>query len=263
MSAQHMRGINRTATLFTHPNESKKMLEAVELFPPTPGTDGAALLSARSAVIRISDPIGSIPLPLSPRGAVETVKGAVSGQQPLIFTDKLGERLAFERTGTRLYEAFLGKLTTNGDQQGAISVGDVERIIGDEHQHFLMLRQAIERLGGDPTAVTPCADVVGVQSLGLVQVMTDPRTTVDQCLSVLLTAELVDNDCWELLATLADGMGHGDMATEFRAALSDEQQHLMMVRGWVQAAAMREAGIDPGSQSGHSQSGQRRMHPTS
>jgi len=69
-----------------------------------------------------------------------------------------------------------------------------------------------------------------------VQVLTDPRTTLDQCLNAILVAELADNDGWMLLASLADAMGHEEMAETFREALADEAMHLANVRQWVAAS---------------------------
>lgn len=43
-----------------------------------------------------------------------------------------------------------------------------------------MLSEAIVDMGGDPTAQTPCADVSAVAAMGLIQVLTDPRTTLAQ-----------------------------------------------------------------------------------
>ena len=61
------------------------------------------------------------------------------------------------------------------------------------HNYFQLVCEAIEQLGGDPTAMTPCADLVGVQSMGLWQSVSDPRTTLAQCLNTMLVAELADH----------------------------------------------------------------------
>src|SRR5581483_125110 len=119
-----------------------------------------------------------------------------------------------ERSGTRLYEAFLGKAMAADGQRGGVEPERVRHFLEEEREHFELVSQCIEQIGGDPTAVTPSADIVAVQSMGLVQVMTDPRTTVSQCLCALLTAELVDKDGWELLCSLARGLGHEEMARE-------------------------------------------------
>ena len=44
--------------------------------------------------------------------------------------------------------------------------------------------------------------------MGIMQVLTDPRSSLAQCLQVMLTAELTDNDGWELLIKLADNLGY-------------------------------------------------------
>ncbi len=235
--------MNRTGMNLKH-SEAQEMIDGAMKYPPSSSGDGALLLQERAVYIKQGEPVGSIPLPLSPRGAVETVKGAVAGKQPLIFADKLGERLAFERSGTRLYQGFLGKVMSLDERHHEISAREVEEMLEEEHRHFLLIRQAIEQTGGDPTAVTPAADVVAVESMGLFQVVADPRTTVAQCLSALLTAELVDNACWELLIELANGLGHNDLAREFQTALATEERHLSIVRGWVETLAMNGAGIE-------------------
>jgi hypothetical protein len=51
----------------------------------------------------------------------------------------------------------------------------------------------------------------------------------------LLIAELADNEGWDLLANLAEAMGHDDMAQSFRDALEVEETHLDDVRRWVAA----------------------------
>src|SRR5690606_32315938 len=138
-----------------------------------------------------------------------------------LLLDKIGERIAFERGGTRLYDALLVKaqaalaagaelptaaeaLAANGEDvaslQGApteSALQTLERIRNEELEHFHLLCEAMKQLGGDPTAMTPCADAVATASAGLMQVVTDPRTTLAQSLNAMLTAELTDNAGWE------------------------------------------------------------------
>ena len=111
-----------------------------------------------------------------------------------------------------------------------------------EAEHFLLVSQAISRLGGDPTAQTPCADAVGMMSAGLVQTVSDPRTSLTQSLGAILTAELTDVAGWELLARLAQAMGQDEMARSFRAALQQEERHLRVIRDWHSALVMGESG---------------------
>jgi len=105
-----------------------------------------------------------------------------------------------------------------------------------------MLCEAMVKLGGDPTAQTPCADSVATASMGLIQVLTDPRTTLAQCLNAILTAELTDNAGWELLVPLVEEAGEEELAGRFLAALADEQEHLAIVKGWLMSLLADSAG---------------------
>jgi len=165
-----------------------------------------------------------------------------------VFTDKLGERLAFERSGTRLYENLINKAQAMSSRNGTGLVDQLMHFRDEEAAHFEMLGQAMLQLGGDPTAVTPAADISGVASSGLFQVVTDPRTTVDQCLHAILIAELEDNDGWQMLIELATGAGQDDMARQFRSALESENEHLQKVRGWLKEFAQAELTSSNGKQ---------------
>jgi len=94
----------------------------------------------------------------------------------------------------------------------------------------------MEELGADPTAQTPSADVSGVASTGLVQVITDPRTTMPQSLTALLTAELTDNDGWQMLVDMVRLFDQDEMVKRFQLAQQQEAIHLGHVRHWLTAA---------------------------
>ena len=125
---------------------------------------------------------------------------------------------------------------------GETALDTLRRIRLEELRHFQMLCEAMAELGGDPTAQTPCADVTAAASIGLMQVLTDPRTTLAQCLNTLLTAELTDNAGWELVSELAGKSGQTQMVERFAEALAEEQQHLAIVRGWLRKLLSNEAG---------------------
>jgi hypothetical protein len=217
----------------------EQMIQAGQEFPPSSQGDDSSINRVRALYIASAEPIGSYPLPLL-SGADGRAGTARPSDDMLLFMDKLGERLAFERTGTRLYQAFLGKVTA-AQGRGAIEPDEVQHFLDEELEHFVILQQAIQRLGGDPTAVTPSANVASVASTGIIQLMTDPRTTVRQSLSALLTAELVDNDCWDVLIKLTEQQGEDDMAREFKQAKREEQEHLDTVRSWITADLMPQA----------------------
>jgi hypothetical protein len=114
-----------------------------------------------------------------------------------------------------------------------MTVADLRRFRDEELAHVHLVKEAIEKVGGDPTAVTPCADLAGVQAMGLFQAVTDPRTTLTQCLEAILTAELADNDGWKVLIAIAEAMGQEDLARRFTEALASEDVHLQSIRSWL------------------------------
>jgi rubrerythrin len=213
------------------------MLEAAQEFPPSSKGDASALALARLDYAEEAGPIGTMPPPTSLVQGAKTAAKLLRGRQPMLFLDKLGERLAFERTGTRLYEGLLAKM--DGGFRGGPSRRDLERIMREEHAHFALLRDAMERLGGDPTAVTPSADVQATASQGIAAVIVDPRTTLVEGLEAILIAELADNDCWDALIALADGAGEAELVNRFSAARDHEREHLANVRAWLAAAQSR------------------------
>jgi bacterioferritin (cytochrome b1) len=158
-----------------------------------------------------------------------------------VLLDKLSERLAFERMGTRLYDALINKCEVLGESSPGPTLAALRRIRDEEAQHFLLLNRAVAALGGDPTVQSPCADVAAVASLGLLQVLTDPRTSVPQCLQAILTAELTDNDGWRMLIDLASTLGHAELAADFEKALENEEEHLVSVRDWLSEEVLKQA----------------------
>lgn len=160
-----------------------------------------------------------------------------------VFLDKLSERLAFERTGTRLYEALYNKCETLGEVTPGPTLEEIAHIGSEELDHFLMINNVITEIGGDPTVQSPCADVAGVASFGLMQILTDPRSSMAQCLQAMLIAELTDNDSWQLLIKLAENLGYDDLKTQFETALSHEEEHLQNVRQWLSECVMDSAEV--------------------
>ena len=199
---------------------------------------GRPALSAaelRASYMADGEAVGSVPPPTSVKGMVGATAQAFAGHRMHVLLDKLGERAAFERAGVRLYDAMLQKVEAVDRLPGDMALDALQSIRDDEAAHFTLIASAIERLGGDSTTQTPCADIAGVQGMGLLQTMTDPRTTVAQALDTLLAAELIDNASWELLIQLAEGFGQDAMVDEFCAALEREHVHAARLRGWLVA----------------------------
>ena len=229
---------NRTG-IMTNPELSIEMIEGAKQATPSSQGDGTELASVRSEYIEEGVPIGSSPVMVEVSEDGESV-GQFDGLAVLL--DKLGERLAFERQGTRLYEAFLQKCESLAlEDASGPSIEELRHICEEELEHFHLLQNAIIALGGDATVQTPSADVAGVLSHGVMQVVSDPRTTIPQTLQAMLTAELVDNDGWQMLQDLAAELGQDDLEEQCGKAYEEEQEHLEKVREWLTSMTMDEA----------------------
>jgi rubrerythrin len=214
---------NRTG-LDAAPEAAAKMLENIDRTQPSSKGDEQGIAKLRGEYNAQADPVGTIP-------------GANGGgRAEMVFMDKLGERLAFERSGTRLYDALIAKCRANGSGSG-VPLKEAQRHRDEEAEHFALVGAAIQALGGDPTAQTPSATVAGVEGSGLMQVLTDPKTTVVQALHAMLVAEMTDNAAWEELVELARGAGEPELVERFTKALETEREHLEEVRSWYKKLA--------------------------
>jgi rubrerythrin len=211
------------------------MLAGMEEFPPSSQGSAQDVAQVRIAYAKLAEPLGSVPLPADLKGKRTSAANAAKGAPPLLLTDKLGERLAFERTGTRLYEALVSKHEAFGSFPGGPSRDDLEHIRQEESQHFRLLQSTIEQLGGDPTAVTPAANLHATAAHGINMVIVDPRTTLLQSLEAILIAELADHACWEVLVELAQEAGEDALVEPFAQAHATEQEHLQKVQAWLAA----------------------------
>jgi rubrerythrin len=238
MSQSATLGTNRTG-IAAAPQRSQEMRMGMDEFPPTSQGSAADIAQVRIAYAQVAEPLGSVPPPAGVKGTVQTAVKAVMGEKPMLFMDKLGERLAFERTGTRLYEALVSKCDAFGSFPGGPSRADLEHVRQEEYRHFTMLQSAIEQLGGDPTAITPSANLHATAAHGINQVIVDPHTTLLQCLEAILVTELADNACWEALVELAQGAGEDALVKQFEQARTTEQEHLEKVQTWLAAGQGR------------------------
>jgi bacterioferritin (cytochrome b1) len=188
----------------------------------------------RAEYISEGFPIGSLPaLSVADEANADNETASMA-----LFLDKLSERLAFERMGTRLYDSLINKCGTLDANSLDPSLADLQEIRDEEHQHFLMLNETITKLGGDATVQSPSADVAGVASYGIMQIVMDPRTSVSQCLQAILTAELTDNAGWAMLSDLARELGYTDLTEQFEEALNAEKRHLKNVQTWLKDKVM-------------------------
>lgn len=206
--------------------------------PPAPGPTGDDL---RTACIEEAEPVGS-PTDILTEPAKRTL------------LDSLGGRLAYERGGARLYDAIIRKAEAIGHLHGLKDcLPDLHHIREEEVEHADLLTRVIEELDGDPTLETPCADVEGVMSSGLLNIVHDPRTTLLECLRCAVVAELADVENWTALSTKVDHFLSDELAGEVAEALAHEQEHLTLIRKWI--AVAEESPVkktDPRAKSTHS-----------
>jgi len=97
-----------------------------------------------------------------PAGVKEMAKTAVRtmiGEQPLLLLDKLGERLAFERAGTRLYEALLSKHDARRTFTGGPSRDEIAHIRDEELQHMQLVNDAIAVMKSYGAVIVDPADI--------------------------------------------------------------------------------------------------------
>jgi len=100
-------GINRTGVSISPIDSHRTIKGAQELRPISEG-NASGIAENRIRYIREAESMGSIPIPLTLKGITESIQEQIMTGNHSIM-DKLGERSAFERIGTRLYEALLVK----------------------------------------------------------------------------------------------------------------------------------------------------------
>ncbi len=238
MKEQSPIGMNRTGVQMSPFDTSAMQSGLPQSGVALISSDGEAMADMRRSYVEEAEPLGSVPVPGTIKGAMTTGFSMLTGNQPQLLLDKLGERLAFERTGTRLYDALIAKFEASEHSGTSMTVDDLRKIRDEEARHFAIVASAIESVGGDPTSQTPCADLVGVESSGLMQAVTDPRMAISQSLHAILMAEMADQSGWEMLIRLAEDQGQSSMTPDFQVALDEERVHLKLVQTWFEEATL-------------------------
>lgn len=232
-------GVNYTG-IHMSPLDSVDLIYITE--KTTPDVKGGLedLTKAREEFIEESECIGSVPIPGTLRGAVNKALDALTNNNMVMYLDKLGERIAFERTGARLYDALIAKMDTVYGSNKAI-MDTLRQFHNEEIEHFKIAVTALEELGGDATALTPCADVSSVASEGVLKVITDPSTNIMQSLQAMLIAEMTDTASWELLIKLAHQVNQVDFIDQFERAFEEEKIHTQTIKQWLENKVLKKA----------------------
>ena len=213
----------------------------------SPDDAGEALARLRAEASLEADTVGTVPPPASLKGAAKNALEMGLGRDPKAFLDKLGERLACERTGTRLFDALIAKHASGDSPVGPSDAVTLQTFRDQERRHFDLIWESLVNMGADPTCETPAADMAGVKSMGLIAAISDSRSTFSQALDAMLVAELTDNEGWRQLIDLAEGMGQNGMMERFQAAKAQEDIHLETIRRWATDLVREEAGLEEAS----------------
>lgn len=225
------KSINRTGMKLSAHEEEMREVSRITV----PDRPNGTVAELKRSYFQDVHGIGSMPPPAGVKGVVKSGIDAIKGHDAFVLIDKMGERMAFERTGVRLYDALIEKLEHGQSWDGGPTLEQLRSIREEELEHFLLLKEELERMGGDPTVMTPTADLVAVESEGLQKVLADARTDVAQGMHAILVAELADGEGWALLTRLASRLEHDQLAERFSRAQHQESEHLRLVKGWLAA----------------------------
>src|SRR5690606_20865482 len=159
-------GANKTG-IDMSPVHSKKMIEGSERVFTSNGDGKTALNLFEQHYIENADPLGSVPLPGTVKGMMKSAMKTVTGHHPQVFINKLGERLAYERSGVRIYEQLINKCEYAVDK-AMIDCQVPHDLLygfrGQEADPFVLVTGCLKTLGADPAAQTPDADASDVAS---------------------------------------------------------------------------------------------------
>jgi rubrerythrin len=158
--------------------------------------------------------------------------------------DLLNERLAFERTGVRLYDRMLLRMQLTEDGEIRRMIDRMRRYRDEEHEHEVWLEDQIRDLHGDDRMPTEKSVLVLAETQGIERVVQrDPRLQHD--FHALLTAELADTAGWDLLVRIAEDFGDREARREFKERHRQEQEHVLFVSEVVKQFVKRELQDQP------------------
>ena len=126
-AAQPMMNGNRTG-MQTSPELAEELIEGTSNSVPSSEGGAEDIAEYRGEYIAEGFPLGSKPgMPISEEAAATEEEAGMA-----VFLDKLSERLAFERMGTRLYEALLNKCEMLGEASPGPTLEEIEHIGREE-----------------------------------------------------------------------------------------------------------------------------------
>ena len=156
--------------------------------------------------------------------------------------DVLNARLAFERTGVKLYDSVIEKIERSGDPRFSAIVEELREIRAEEREHAEWLEMQIRGLGGRPDENSDMARLETEEGRGIESVICDGHAKIIHLVHALLAAELADNAGWDVLVQLADEAGDSAAKVELGRRMAEEAKHLLFIREVVVRAVESEIG---------------------
>ena len=139
----------------------------------------------------------------------------------------LSERLAYERSGIKLYDAILKKVRRSRHTQLKKLVKELESHRDQEVEHAEWCEENIRMLGGDPDEKTERTLLVETEAQGIEQIVFGDAP-LSQMFHALNMAELGDNAGWAQLVGIAEQCGDEEARAEFQERLEHEEEHLRL-----------------------------------
>jgi hypothetical protein len=177
-------------------------------------------------------------LPVSPAlrvpsgGLGQAVSSTLDTMRPSLLIERLIDRLISAQERVALYTAALTKAVGVRDTAQLV----LERMGSDERQHCEVLRRHLVRLGFDPAFTPPVRE--GGDAKRILEIITNPRTSVSQALCALLGAALAAVGDWETLARTARDAHDERMAAEFENLRVIAETHVQRIRDRAEAVAI-------------------------
>jgi rubrerythrin len=166
-------------------------------------------------------------------------------KHPERVVDYLAERLAFERSGVRLYDAVLERLREAEEPEARALQPLLQRQRDEEQEHVRWLQGQLETLGAGPHPMSARAQLSYEETRGLAHVILESTAPLPHLLHALLAAELVDHAGWDLLVALADEAKDGEAQRELHRRRDEEAQHLALCRELAERFALQQVLDEP------------------
>ncbi len=141
--------------------------------------------------------------------------------------DLLAERLAYERSGVKLYDAILKKVKASRHTQLKKLAKELKEHRDHEVEHAEWCEEQIRALGGDPDEKTEKALLVEIEAQGIEEIIFGDAP-LSQMFHALNMAELGDNAGWAQLVGIAEQCGDEEARAEFQERLDHEEEHLRL-----------------------------------